>query len=423
LIVAVLWMVNFTVSAQFLIIAPILPRIEEQLGVAEHLLGTLVTAYAIAVGVFALAAGPVSDRYGRRFILLLGTAVMTGALALHGLADSYATLLLVRALAGAGGGLLSGATVAYVGDYFPYRRRGWANGWIASGLAVGQILGVPAGAVLAMGSFRTPFLLFAALMIVPVVLLFAVVPAPDVRLADRLTLRTALDSYGRLLRRRDTSAAVAVYVAMFLSIALYVTYLPTWLETTFEVSGLEVATLFLVGGFANLLVGPWAGTLSDRIGRKGMIVIAGLGIGGVMATTTVVLFRFEMAYLQFLVVMVFVAMRISPQQSLVSSIVAADQRGALLSLCLALGQMGFAFGGTLSGLLYTEAGFGSSTVAAGLAAVVAALVLWAFIPEPEEMEEVILPGAIPETTGCAMPAPASRPVVAPPGDIAGSDSP
>jgi len=421
LIVAVLWMVTFSVSAQFLVIAPILPRIGEQLGIAEHLLGTLVTAYAISVGVFALVAGPVSDRYGRRFILLVGTSVMTGALLLHGLANSYPSLLLVRAVAGAAGGLLSGSTVAYVGDWFPYDRRGWANGWIASGFAVGQILGVPAGAVLAMGSFRTPFLLFAVLMGVTVVLLFRVVPAPAVRLSDRLTLRTAVDTYARLLRRPATAAAVATYVAMFLSIALYVTYLPAWLESTFHVSGLVVATMFLVGGLANLLVGPWAGSLSDRIGRKGMIVFAGLGIGVMMASTTVVLVRVELAYLQFFVVMIFVAMRLSPQQSLVSSIVPADGRGALLSLCLSLGQIGFAFGGSLSGILYTGAGFGSSTVAAGGAAIAAALILCVFIPEPEEIEEPMLPGAIPETSGCGVHPATPPPAVPRARDVAGSD--
>ncbi len=118
-----------------MIVAPILPRISEELGIPVASLGTLATAYAVSVGVFALVTGPISDRVGRRRVLIGGALVLTIALVLHGLARSFGSLLLVRSFAGAGGGALSGAAVAFVGDYFPSNRRGWANGWIMSGIA------------------------------------------------------------------------------------------------------------------------------------------------------------------------------------------------------------------------------------------------------------------------------------------------
>ena len=140
-----------------MVIVPLLSSIGEELGVATAALGNLVTAYAVTVGLFALVAGPISDRVGRRRVLLWGSALMTVALALHGAASSYSSLLAFRTLAGVAGGILSGAVVAFVGDYFPSDRRGWANGWVMTGLATGQILGVPAGTLLAGGSgYRLP---------------------------------------------------------------------------------------------------------------------------------------------------------------------------------------------------------------------------------------------------------------------------
>ena len=116
-----------------------------------------------AVGLFALVAGPISDRVGRRRVLICGSALMTVALSLHGTVSSFSSLLAFRTLAGAAGGILSGAIVAFVGDFFPSERRGWANGWLMTGLAAGQILGVPAGTLLAGGSsYRAPFVLLAA---------------------------------------------------------------------------------------------------------------------------------------------------------------------------------------------------------------------------------------------------------------------
>src|SRR5690606_10088794 len=156
----------FSSSSQVIIIAPILPRIGAALDIPATLLGTLITGYAVMLSLFALIMGPISDKFGRRHVLLIGSISMSAALFLHGIADSYLSLLIVRALAGAAGGALSGAAVAYVGDYFPYERRGWANGWVMSGIAFGQIIGVPVGTLLAdFFGFRWPFLMFAFSML------------------------------------------------------------------------------------------------------------------------------------------------------------------------------------------------------------------------------------------------------------------
>ena len=161
-VIAALWLMVLASSSQVMIIAPILPRIGDALQVPEALQGTLITGYAVALSGMAIIAGPISDRIGRRRILLYGTGAMSVALCLHPLSNSFATLLGARVLAGLAGGILTGSAVSFVGDYFPYERRGWASGWVMSGFAVGQIAGVPAGTILAGAyGYRAPFLLFA----------------------------------------------------------------------------------------------------------------------------------------------------------------------------------------------------------------------------------------------------------------------
>lgn len=76
-IVFSLWLLVFSAASQTMIISPILPQLGEELGIRDAVLGTLVTAYSLMVGIFAILAGPVSDKVGRRRILILGTAVMT----------------------------------------------------------------------------------------------------------------------------------------------------------------------------------------------------------------------------------------------------------------------------------------------------------------------------------------------------------
>jgi predicted MFS family arabinose efflux permease len=379
-----LWLMVFSASSQVIIISPILPRIGEALMVPDEHLGWLITAYATFLSVFALIIGPISDRVGRRRVLLIGSASMTFALMLHGLADSFSSLLVVRSVAGAAGGMLSGGAVSYVGDYFPYERRGWANGWVMSGIAVGQIIGIPIGTLVAdsMG-FRAAFMLFAVTMGFATLLIALFVPQPDVeRSTGRLTVVGSLRAYWQLLRRPVIVAATIVYFLMFFSLGLYVIYLPTWIERALSVQGTAIASLFLVGGIANVISGPVAGRISDTIGRKPVIVASCVGLAIVMIATTHLIHSMGMAYIVFALAMAMVAMRVSPLQSLMTELVTADRRGALMCLAVALGQFGIGIGGAAAGPAYTHFGYASTTYAGAVAIALMAFMVQRFLPEP-----------------------------------------
>ncbi len=374
----------FSASAQVIIVAPILPEISEALNIKDSLQGLLITSYTVTLGIVALIIGPISDKVGRRRILLFGCAFMTVALALHGVADSYVSMVTVRGLAGAAGGSLSGGAVAFVGDFFPYERRGWANGWVMSGMAVGQIVGIPAGKILAdQFGFRWPFLMFAVTMLVATVLVWLFLPQPDVRRAEgRLGVRSSIAKYRVLLGQAPVRNVSLVYLLMFLSLGLFVIYLPTWLEKVVGVSGTDIASLFFVGGIANVVSSPIAGKLSDRLGRKPLIIASCIGLGAVMLVTTYVINGIFTAYFLFAAAMVMFALRISPLQSLMTALVPDERRGMLMSLAIAVGQVGMGLGSGLAGVAYTEYGYLSNTVLATVAIIFMALLVRYHLPEP-----------------------------------------
>jgi len=379
-----LWSMNFAASAQFLVVTPLLPVIEQQLDVREDLLGLLVTSYAIGVGVTALIGGPVSDRVGRRKVLLVGSAWMAAALLLHAFAVDFWLLMLVRLVAGGASGLIASASVAYVADALPFAQRGRANGILASGFAAGQILGIPLGTWLGELGYRAPFVAFGVAVAISVVLIYRFVPQPPVPLVRDLSIRDSLISYAALLRGVPTAASVAAYTVMFLGVSLFITYLPTHLIKAFDESPTAVSTLFVVGGIANLIFAPLAGRWSDRYGKKLFVVIGSAAAGALMIATPWLLTRFWVAYLLFFLIMTFVAFRISPMQALVSSLVPPSMRGRLLALGFAVGQVGFGLGSSLAGPLYKHYGFGSTAIAGGLIAAFMALLVLVLIPEPTE---------------------------------------
>ena len=102
-ILGTLWLLVFASASQMMTVAPLLSSIGSAFDVPASRLGALITVYAAAVGVFALIAGPISDRVGRRPVLLWGSALMAIALLLHGLAWDFSSLLVFRASDGTNG--------------------------------------------------------------------------------------------------------------------------------------------------------------------------------------------------------------------------------------------------------------------------------------------------------------------------------
>lgn len=368
-----------------MIISPILPQIGEELNIADTLLGTLITAYSLMVGFFAVISGPISDRIGRRRMLIWGAGVMTVALVCHALVDDYFSFMAVRVFAGAAGGILSGAAVSYIGDYFPYNRRGWAVGWVMSGSAFGQIFGIPMGVVLAgRFGFRAPFYLFAVTMAFTFLLIHLRLPQPPIHhREERLTVGGAVRDYWAMLRRREIAAAAVAFFLMFLGVSIYIVYFPTWLERSIGFTPNQIASLFLVGGVANVLAGPQAGKLSDRIGRKFIVLFSCVGLFFVMAGTTLLVRSLWVAYPLFFLTMILVAMRISPFSALLTALVPDRNRGSLMSLTVALGQVGFGLGGAVAGPLYAHYGYGSNTVIGAVSVLGMGLIVWFLVPEPK----------------------------------------
>ena len=372
-----LWLKVFTVSSQIYVIIPILPRVGAALSIPEPLHGTLVSAYSITLSVVALLGGPLSDRLGRHRIMLLGCTGMAMALFLHLIAYSYASLLCLRALTGISGGMLSGSVVAYVGDYFPRDKRGWAMGYVLSGLAFGQMIGIPAGTLLAERlDFRWTFVLFGALMAGSGVLVWRVLPpVHHGNAAERFTFRHIFDSYRSVHHQRAATTAVLANLLTFMAINVYLIYLPAWLERALGFSAVQMATMFFIGGTASVLASPLVGRVSDRLGQRPLIVGAYVAMGLMTALTTLLAGSVWSAYLVFTGMMFIIALRIIPYQSLLTMLVPDRQRGTLTSMSFSAGQIGMGLGGIIAGPVYSHHGFlGNCTAAALIAATLAVIV-------------------------------------------------
>ena len=130
-----------------------------------------------------------------------------------------------------------------------------------------------------------------------------------------------------------------------------------------------------------VIVGPRAGRLSDRVGRK-RIGMAGTGLVAVcMLSMPLATLAPALAFVIFSLTMAGAASRSGALRTLVAELVPAPQRGLLIYVSLALGQMGFAVGSALAGPIHTVFGFGGNAVAGMLASLLTVVLVAALLPE------------------------------------------
>ncbi|MDW3191500.1 MAG: MFS transporter [Cytophagales bacterium] len=377
LILISLWALMFVASSQFFIMSPLLPQMERELCISEAYLGFIVGVYSVSLGITALFAGILSDRVGRRHMLKIGSLLMGISLMLHVFAINFHLLMLFRLLAGISGGLLTGTCVSYVRDYFPYEKRGKANGIIITGSALGQIAGIPLGILLAEElGFSSPFLVLGVFMLMAFVLIHFCVPQPiSVPGHKRVEAREATRQYWTILRQPVYQRAAMGYILMFFSITIYLIYFPKWLTETKAATSAELAFVFLIGGIASLLGGPVAGWLSDRVGRTSVTITASMVMAGAMGASLFFLLDAMIISATFFVVMLCLSGRSIAFQSGVSDMTSVADRGKAMNLMISLGQIGMAGGSALAGLIYSDLGFTVNTILAIISCTAMALLV------------------------------------------------
>src|SRR5258708_2616245 len=146
-----LWVLMATVFVDMIgamIVLPLLPFYVLRMGAKPSIVGPLVSIFFIAQIVFSPLWGRLSDRYGRRPMILAGLLLSAAAYSLFGLAHTLLLLFLSRLVQGAGSGTV-GVVQAYVGDSIPPEERAKALGWVTAATSAGVVIGPTIGSLAA----------------------------------------------------------------------------------------------------------------------------------------------------------------------------------------------------------------------------------------------------------------------------------
>lgn len=252
---------------------PVLPRLGHDLGTSDAAAAATVSAVLVGIAVGQVVVGPLSDAFGRRRPLLLGSAAYAVAHVLSALAPNVAVLLAVRVVAGLATAACMVVARAVIADVHHGDESARAFATLGAVTAVAPVLAPVAGGLLAqVMSWRGMFLLLAVLAVLLTCLGARTLPE-TLPPADRTPahLGDAVRGLGTLLRRRRFLAYVAVLGAVGAMLFGYIGASSFVLQRSFEVSPQQFSLAFAANSVGIFVVSAVTRHVVVRVGARALL--------------------------------------------------------------------------------------------------------------------------------------------------------
>ena len=253
------------------ILLPLLPSISKDLGLNFTQGNSLVSALAVAWGVSALFAGNLSDRLGRRAVLVPSVVLFSLLSVFSGMAGALGSLLMIRALMGVFEGPVASTGVAVTVEASHPKRRGMNNGFFQCsisffGLAVAPIL---ATQLLEHTSWRNVFYIVGIPGLLVAVALWMIVREPSAApTAKSHAAQAPRAPFWSMFRHRNIPLAIVSLLCAMCGIFVISAMMSNYLTGYLKLPNTEMGFVSSAIGFGGVIGQLGVLTVSDYIGRR-----------------------------------------------------------------------------------------------------------------------------------------------------------
>lgn len=348
----VLYLTVFVDLVGFGIIFPVLPFYAQAFGASAQTVTLLVSTYSVMQLVAAPVWGRLSDRWGRKWILVATLAGGAVSYAWFGFADSLLALFLARGLSGIMAGHFAVAH-AYVADMTTPQARGAAMGKLGASVGLGFVAGPAIGGLLGEGGPALACLVGAGISGLAAVMGLVLLREPERRGPRTPTdLRAALEALGN----REFALRCGLLMGVTFVFSQAMSLFPLWAQARFDWGPAEAGAVFAAIG---LIMAGVQGVAVPRLSRKvgdWRLLGTGAGLLGCGLALTMTVGGAMGVAAQVLVVGVGMALASPSVAALASRAAPAEHQGSAMGASSAAGSFGRIVGPPLAGFVFTVAG-------------------------------------------------------------------
>jgi MFS transporter, DHA1 family, inner membrane transport protein len=365
----------FLAALNFFAPTPFYPQMAHDLQTTVPLLGQVVTLMALISAGLGLLAGPLADRYGYRWPLVIGLLAIAVGLLGTGLAPTYPVLLGLGVVLGFGDALAYSLPFAIAATYFSGLAQRRAIAWTIGALSTAPIIGVPLLTVVGgLTSWRVALAAAGVAAVGVAWFVAAVLPADRLHPASRLRVRELLAAYSPLLHHPPSLRFLAVSGLRGMWWVGLLTYMGAFLGTVVGLSPQYVGLVYAMGGGAYTAGSIIAGNLLGGLSPRFVVTLSSL-IGGVLVVPIFLL------PVPWVVVPLLIAVSVAAAICSVSVVaLLADESPAGAGTTMVLNgsvlNLGTAGGAVLGGTLIAYGGYSALGIGLPLFALAAAFLAW-----------------------------------------------
>ena len=369
--IAILFLTIFIDLLGFGIIIPILPNLAKTMAAASPIginpdiaVGLVAAVFSIIQFLFAPLFGALSDRVGRRPIILGSILVNALGYVLFGFAGSFLVLLLARVVSGFGSANISAAQ-AYIADITDAKDRAKKMGIIGAAFGLGFVFGPPLGGWLFSAGNHTEYggmifvgLFTAALCLINFILAFVLLPESNTSMGG--VKRKPKDTFKGMVQAWSIEIVGELLLINFIYISAFsmmqINAAVLWKEH-YYLSPKAIGNIFgVIGVFSAIVQGGLIGFFQKKIGLNRMLLwgcpIAGLGLT-IIPMPTLEWFYPVQIFAIFLLA-IGNGLLMPSINSMVSLHSPADAQGKMLGILQSMGSLARTVGPLASGFLYAS---------------------------------------------------------------------
>ena len=265
---------SFFIFVGMSIVSPILPLYAKSFNVSYTLVSLAISAYAFGRFLADVPSGLLSDRWGRRPLMIWGTLILAATAFLNARATSFAEFLVYRLIQGVGSAMWMTSRSTLLADVLRPDERGRVMGYFQSFQLLGSSAGpVKGGYVAATWGLQSTFYFYALLGLISLVITYLWIKEPEELAEKKHMTHFDLPTARRLLSNRSFSlACLATFTIFFMRTGIRGTMIPLYADGELGLSETEIGSIISYSTIMNLILAVPMGHAIDYYGRKPAIV-------------------------------------------------------------------------------------------------------------------------------------------------------